>query len=173
MQNSFPASSQTISGALCFEEREFRWGKQVSVPPDQWRIETRAPGETSWTSPPDALLQLLAAAGHRVLNKSSSYLRWQVDRNDIFFRAYRAGSNWTIESQEWGGVQWHECDAWCLMNLAFGLGILAEPRQPVVSEQIQRIRLSTAHRLTDPSNSARKDGYQPRYTEYSMALHAG
>ena len=173
MQITFPASPQQIHGARCFEERQFRWEKQVSAPLDQWRIETRVPKETSWTAPLDALRQLLAAVGHRILDDSLSYIRWQVDRYSIIFRANRVGSNWTIESQEWGGVQWHGCDTWCLSNLAFGsesstgniatCGVGAGPADPVV----------TVYRLIDPSNSVRADGCQPRYKEYSMTPYAG
>ena len=58
------------------------------------------------------MFKLLHAAGMRVREASPIHVGWLVPGCDDAFRAcYDAGA-WKIESKEWSGARWIECDDW-------------------------------------------------------------
>ncbi len=56
------------------------------------------------------MLKLLHGAGMRVFRASPIDVEWVVPGCDDTFHASYEGGEWIIQSKEWNGVRWIECD---------------------------------------------------------------
>lgn len=98
--------------------RRFRWSKCWKGKARRWKIEGIAHG-SSWSSDAFELFKLLHNAGMRIIEASPDYLQWSTSVCDEIFRATFDGELWIVESKEWGGARWIECDE-RMVNLALG-----------------------------------------------------